>query len=183
MNQEPHTLQGWEDVRLNGTQYSNSTDQITISLINGTYSYSVSSVSGYTITNGTGSVTIDGSSVSISVKFSPAVYHVTISETGLPANSTWTITVNGHEYNVTGTLTTLSLTNGTYSYTISSVSGYSITNRTGNLTVAGSAVSVNVKFSPVSSVSYTGYIEIGTVAAVIVVAGLAVFMWRRSRKT
>ncbi len=168
---------------LNGTQYSNSTDQITISLINGTYSYSVSSVSGYTITNGTGSVTIDGSSVSISVKFSPAVYHVTISETGLPANSTWTITVNGHEYNVTGTLTTLSLTNGTYSYTISPVSGYSITNRTGNLTVAGSAVSVNVKFSPVSSASYTGYIVIGTVAAVIVVAGLAAFMWRRSRKT
>ncbi|MGC8506474.1 MAG: hypothetical protein ACP5NK_07210 [Thermoplasmata archaeon] len=168
---------------LNGTQYSNSTDQITIALINGTYTYSVSSVSGYTITNGTGSVKIDGSSVSISVKFSPVVYQVTISETGLPANSTWTVTVNGHEYNVTGTYTTLSLTNGTYSYSVSYLSGYSITNRTGNITVSGSAASVNVKFSPVSRVSYTLYIEIGAVAAVIIVAGLAAYLWRRSRKT
>lgn len=168
-------------VDINGTQYSSSTDRITTSLMNGTYNYSVNSVAGYVITNGTGSVRVDGSSVSVDIKFSPALYQVTISETGLPVNATWTITVSGHAYNVTGSKITLYLANGTYTYSVSSVKGYSIVNSTGNITVTGHSVSVSITFSPVPGVSYTIYIEIGILLAIIA-GGLSIFLWRRTHK-
>ena len=149
-----------------------------ITLVNQTYSYIIgTSDTTYKATAGTFSA---DSSKTIAVKFTLEEYQVTFFETGLPANTTWTVTVNGIQHNVNGTQLVLSLTNGTYNYTITSMNGYTISNQTGNFTVNGSSASVNVKFSPVSTTAYTLYIEIGIAAAVIVI-GAALFMWRRSQ--
>ncbi len=149
-----------------------------LSLVNQTYSYSIGT-SDLTYKASAGTFTAD-SSKTIAVKFTLEEYQVTFVETGLPSGTTWSFTVNGIQHNVSGTQFTLSLTNGTYNYTITSMNGYTISNQTGNITVDGSSVSVNVRFSPVSSVSYTLYIEIGIAAAVIAI-GAGLFMWRRSQ--
>ncbi len=147
-------------------------------LLNQTYSYSIGT-SDLTYKAGGGTFTAD-SSKTIAVKFTPEEYQVTFKEAGLPAGTTWIVTVNGIQHNVSGTQFVLPLTNGTYNYSITSTNGYTISNQTGNFTVAGSPISVNVKFSPVSSASYTLYIEIGVAAAVIAI-GAGIFMWRRSQ--
>ena len=82
--------------------------------INGTYSLSVNSISGYTV-NYDNSVEVNGANVSDHVVFTPIQqYTVTISETGLPSNTSWSYTFNSVQYTLTNTSYTFHEINGTY---------------------------------------------------------------------
>ncbi|MCW6168960.1 MAG: thermopsin [Thermoplasmatales archaeon] len=59
-------------VTLNGTTESSTTNTITFSLPNGTYSYTIANISGYNISKPSGSVTVNGKNVTQSINFSQA---------------------------------------------------------------------------------------------------------------
>ena len=76
------------------------------------------------------------------------VYPVTFSQTGLGANTGWTVDLNGVVAGSHGGSAAITEPNGVYSYTISPVTGYTLTNGTGTVTVSGGAVSQAVSYTP-----------------------------------
>ena len=117
------------------------------SLSNGTYSYSIPSVGSYAPNPGSGSVTVAGSSVHVSLKFSkPAGYGVQFTESGLPKGSNWSVYLNGASTSSTSTNLSFSESNGTYRWAASALVNRSSVNTSGNVTVAGAATHVNVSF-------------------------------------
>ena len=77
----------------------------------------------------------------------PTNYAVTFTESGLASGTSWSVTFNGNTQSSTGTSTSFSVPDGTYSYTIGSVSGYSASPSSGSVTVNGAAQTVSISFT------------------------------------
>lgn len=77
---------------------------------------------------------------------SPADYAATFTETGLPSGTSWSATLNGSSQSATGSSIAFSEPNGSYSFTIGTVSGYAANPTSGSLTVAGAPTSQAVTF-------------------------------------
>ncbi len=126
---------------------STTSSQVTFIEPNGTYRYVVSSVAGYLATPSTGTVTLNGASTSITIAFSVLTYSITFNESGLSAGTTWSVMLAG----ITETSSTSSITftepNGTFSYSVGSVSGYSTTTGAGSVTLDGVNATVNITFT------------------------------------
>jgi hypothetical protein len=153
---------GW---RLGGS-HSSTTSTINFSLPNGTYFYRASSVFGFVTSDPKGTFNVSGASpATITIGYSPRpTYAVTFDETGLASGTNWTVSVFGEwvwgfgwgefgrmalqsESSTTPTIT-FQLPNGTYHYRVSGVSGYSLNDSRGSVTVAGTAPSaIAVTFS------------------------------------
>jgi len=119
-----------------GTSWSvtlgTSTEHSTVTTVvfsepNGMYDYSVGAVAGYSITPpATGTVTVEDTSQSVDVTFTPVAgtYTIDFVESGLPSGTNWSVTV--------GTSTRSSVTNtvvftepdGSYPFTVGAVAGY-----------------------------------------------------------
>ncbi len=125
---------------------------------NGTYSFTIGSVAGYTANPSSGSVTVNGAAVTQAIAFSPssaATYAVTFTETGLPSGTEWSVTVSGSTASALApAAVSLSEVNGTYSYTVGSVAGYTASPSSGSVTVNGAAVTQAIAFSPSTAPTY-----------------------------
>jgi hypothetical protein len=163
---------------------SSATNKIVFSVVNGTYSYSTGSVVYYKITeNSAGTVTINGSSETINVAYLYIAHNVSFIETGLTSGTTWNVTLNIVTISSNSTTITLVELNGTYSYAVGNVSGYTISsNGTGSVNVTGKNVTVDVSFTPKVTVSYTDYYIIGGVIAAIVIIGGVAYALSRGKK-
>jgi hypothetical protein len=140
---------------------TSTTNKITFASIpNGSEPYLVGFQPGYNATPANGTLSVSGN-VTQDVTFTPVVgptYNVTVNETGLVSNTTWSVVV----HNV-GTLSTnassigFAVPNGTYNLTPGSVAGYNASPAT-NFTVDGAGVGVNVTYNntlvPVYNVSF-----------------------------
>lgn len=179
-------------VTFNGTSESSTTDSIDFTAVNGTYSYTISNVSGYNLTTSSGSISISGKNVTQNVTFTPvklpsAKYAVTFTESGLSPGTIWYVNLSDGLSSgpITGSTYTFYLANGTYTYEISVVSGYSVSTTSGSLGVSGSNISRTVTFSPVkNSTSGIPMLEIYVAAIVVVSAALVaslVFMKRKKK--
>ena len=138
-------------VTLNGTTKYSSTNTITFNEPNGTYSYTVTPVAGYTESPPSGTINVNGANVTQPVTFTEIEYTVTFTESGLPSGTVWYINIsNGQSYKSTGTEISLNEPNGTYSYVVSSSNkSYSPNPSSGSFTVNGSTVSRSISFSQV----------------------------------
>lgn len=137
-------------VTLNSSMKSSSSGSIVYSPTNGLYmnvSYSISSVSGFVASDNSGFLALDGKNAVIAVEFTPYNYSVKFTESNLPAGTTWSVTLNGTLESSSTSTISFSVPNGTYNYSIESVSGYHTTSAE-NLTVDRFPVSVNVAFIP-----------------------------------
>ena len=145
-------------VTLDGTPQSSTTSSIAFTKANGTYAYSVGSVSGYTVSPSSGTVTVAGAAKSVSITFTaiPAgQYTVTFTESGLASGTSWSVTLGGSTQSSTSTTIVFTKANGTYSYTVGSVSGYTASPSSGSVTVAGAAKSVSITFTAIPAGQYT----------------------------
>ena len=165
---------GMKSGSITGSSYS-------FSLTDGTYSYTIATADKtYSPSPSSGSFTVNGSSVSKSVSFSEVKYTVTFTESGLPSGTHWSMTFNGATSGSNGTTITFDAVNGTYSYTVSNVSGYSVSS--GSISVNGANITKNVTFtaSPAPGLSQTELYGItGAIVAVIAVVGLVAFFRRK----
>jgi len=130
-------------VLVGSTEYSSSGSYLAINELNGTYSYSVLGIPGYSVTPLSGSITVNGENVSVPVSFTQVSatgpqYPVNFVETGLPSGMQWYVTVSGQQSVSTSNTNSLSLANGTYSYSISPIGGhYYASSISGTFTVDG----------------------------------------------
>ena len=172
-----------------GQSFSSSTNTITFTAPNGTYSYTIATTDKtYEPSPSSGSLTVNGASVSKSVSFSEVKYTVTFTESGLPSGTTWYVNLsNGMDSGaITGTSYSFSLTNGTYSYTVSNVSGYSVLTSSGSISINGSGISKTITFSPIKKSSPTSGISgtelygiTGGVVAVAVIGSVLALMRKK----
>ena len=161
------------NVTFGNTTKDSYNSSISFSVINGTYAYQVTDVTGVNISNPGGSVVVSGGNVSIPLKFVTTI-QITFIETGLPMNSHWGVRINGTYYNSSSSLIVVNLNNGTYSYTIILPSGYSAKPRTGEVNWNNSVIIVNAS-SPFG-------LEIGISVLVILVSLSIFFHFSRKRK-
>ncbi len=172
---------------------SSSSATIIFLLINGTYTFSNSTADKvFDLSSYSGTLTVNGMAVTLNaVTFSKITYTVTFTESGLPAGSTWHVNLtNGQSFSSSISTISFNETNGTYSYTIGKVSGFTVSQSSGSVTVNGGSVSKAISFTANPSVkksstpsSVSGmelYEMIGAVVAVIgIVLAVATVMRKR----
>ena len=129
---------------INKTNYQYLTNNGTVSMVSG------NSPNGYTAN----SYAIND--VSITTPVATAMkYNVTILESGLPANISWSFTFNGTTETLTNTSYKFSVTNGSYAMSVNSVSGYTVSYNN-SVTVNGTNVTENVVFTSTTKVIGVG---------------------------
>jgi hypothetical protein len=132
---------------------------------NGTWPYSVGGPSGYVAAPSSGTATVAGQPVNVTIAFSPTppprFYRVAFTETGLPVGAVWSVTLGGGGAGMNGSSTNatvpFNLDNGTYGYTVAGPAGYAATPANGSVVVAGGPVAVSVTFASVNSTPATYY--------------------------
>lgn len=127
---------------INGSKYG-------LDLQNGTYNYTLyTSNKNYRPANLTGSFVVNGTALEISVSFVPILYDVSFIESGLPAGTKWSVTLNGEGTLISTNKTILFMvTNGTYGYVIPRVDSYAPPSSIGSLSVNGTGLMEQVIFS------------------------------------
>ena len=119
------------------------------------YSFSASAPGGYFAHPSIGSIQVTGHNVSVAVTFSSSTpsgyYFLNFTEVGLTdlsPGTQWYVTLNGSTGSSTTNTVTFSVLNGTYSYIVGNLTGYTSSPSSGTLTVSGSSIVQTVKFSP-----------------------------------
>ena len=132
----------------NGTQNSTTSSSFNLSEPNGTYSFSVNTISGY-IVNYPTSIIVNGNNIIEYVNFtSIPTYNLQIKENGLTYGVQWGYTFNSHSYTLTNNSYNYSLPNGTYSLSVNTKSGYNI-NYASSITISGSNIIEYVNFTTI----------------------------------
>ena len=129
----------------------------TANLMNGSYSFSVSTDNKSFSPSYTSSFTVNGAPVPVTVKFAEVLYKVTFTETGLPSGSAWSVTLNGVTNTSTSSTIVLMEPNGSYTFSVSTTNpAYGPSAATSTFTVKGAAQSVSVSFTPLTfTVTFT----------------------------
>jgi parallel beta-helix repeat protein len=154
-------------------------------LSNGTYGFSVAvHPSVYApAAPPSGTFTVNGASVTVHYTYTLVVYAVSFTASGLASGATWTVTLGGTPHVATSATISIPETNGSYAYSVTGPTGYTLTPSSGSVTVAGGTVSVFVVgttssgsgTSSSSGISATEFY--GLVAALIAALALAAVGW------
>jgi hypothetical protein len=130
---------------------------------------------------------IDGGNAR-ALEFEPANYTVTFSEVGLPGGTNWSVTLETTVRSSTTPSIAFSVWNGTYSYSVGSVAGYSASPTGGPVLVSGAAQAFTIHFNTSSGgggssgSGGSAWWWIVLVVVVIAAALLAVALLRRRRR-
>jgi hypothetical protein len=133
-------------VNLNGTTNTSSSSTISFEETNGTYSYSVGPAAGYSVSPTSGLASVDGHPVSIDLIWTRQTFIVAFAENGLPSGTTWSIDLNGTWRSSAAGTISFREPDGTYPYTVGSVSGYQPNQTAGSIPVNGANRAVSVMF-------------------------------------
>ncbi|HEV8049392.1 MAG TPA: YncE family protein [Thermoplasmata archaeon] len=178
-------------VTVNGYARTSASDQVTFVLPNGSQTYSVDAVSGYTLGKDSGTVNVSGSAKTVPVAFdaipSSRTYVLSFTSTGLPSGTNWSVTIGIETNYVPGTTVVFHETNGSYAYLVATVPGYRSVPSSGTVNVTGHDVDVAIAFAPdlgsatksAPSMGLVDYGVIGVIAALVIAAGVAI--WSRGR--
>ncbi|MCL4480630.1 MAG: right-handed parallel beta-helix repeat-containing protein [Candidatus Thermoplasmatota archaeon] len=155
-------------VTIGGLVINSVDSSLTVELTNGTYNYSIGSVAGFHSTISSGVVIVNGSGPVISVTFIKNSYVLTVTETGLPAGSSWSVSVNGESQTSKNVSIQFILVSGNYSVKVSGPSGYtvSLSSSTAYLNDTNATVTAVFKTPPSTSI-YDG-LGAGVVVGAIV---------------
>ncbi len=176
-------------VTLREATNSSTTDRVSFQFPNGSVTYTVHPVRGYAVNQSTGSVDVHGAPRNVIVGFAvvPALYPLTFSESGLPGGTNWSVTVGGATHTSANSSITFQESNGSYSYQVGAITGYTVSPSGGPLTVAGAPVQVYLEFNTTGSTSHGAagglsaldYAVIGLVVAVFAILAILVMMRRK----
>jgi hypothetical protein len=78
-------------------------------------------------------------------------YEVNFFQSGLPTGTTWSVTLGGTTQTSQGAVDAFEESNGTYSFSLGTVQGYSGSPASGNVTVSGSRQTIDLTFTATSS--------------------------------
>lgn len=104
--------------------------------------YAYSALVGYDLVTGMGSI----NAYNFMADMVGKKYNVSFQQTGLPSSTRWSVNIEGHAYNSSGTYVNLSLANGTYYYEVPLVGDMVSVPVGGELTVHGTPVEILLQF-------------------------------------
>jgi hypothetical protein len=166
---------------VNGTGFSDhasAPSNISFSLTNGTYVFTVTNLSSYYTTTYSFTVNVDGNNVTETVNYYHYAY---ITGTISPSNAT--LTIDGKDVSLTSTgAFNVSVANGTY-HVVASLSGYN--SYYSNFTLnPGNVKNLTITLKPISTPSTISPLEIyaiiiGVVVAIVAIIGVIMFVRRR----
>jgi PKD repeat protein len=168
-------------IRLDGASQSSTGGWVNFTAPDGTHPFQVTAPAGYNATPPRGNVTVSDANQTFPIQFTPILYAVTFIESGLPAGTAWSVTLGGTQHNTTGTAVTLALANGSTPYHASNETGYSVANGTGIVEVVGGPVTVDVRYTAMSSpggssgLGLSTDLVLGLLAVALLVAGGAIY--------
>lgn len=142
-------------VQVGSHNLSGTSSVLSASFVNGTYSFSIGPVTGYTVTPSTGSIQVAGAPVVQNIVFAPIPkYPIWFNETGLPDGTSWSVTLNGTV--LTGSTPSIAATrvNGTYVFTVAPVAGYTVDPSSGSVTVQGGPASQSIVYTVIPPAQY-----------------------------
>ncbi|HTP53962.1 MAG TPA: hypothetical protein VML94_03230 [Thermoplasmata archaeon] len=118
---------------------------------NGTYTYTVGRVSGYSVSPKTGAETLAGANMTVPIAFTPITYPVAFSESGLPSGTRWSLTFFPSYYGITSSSLSSSISfpsvpNGTYTFIQAASTGYVADPVSGTVTVDGTGIDPSISF-------------------------------------
>jgi YVTN family beta-propeller protein len=133
-------------VDLDGTTLATTSAVLTFQSANGTYPFSVAPAPGYAPTPNAGQVLVNGSSVNVSITFDPT-FVTTFNESGLPAGTSWAVSLNGSTNRTTVSTLTFAEPNGTYPFAVANVPGWRSDSYSGLVNVTGSGAQVQLTWT------------------------------------
>lgn len=145
-------------VTLGGTPKTESTADILFSEPNGSHAFTVGSVPGYVANVTHGTLRVSGGPNGWAIVFSPVPpteYAVTFAEVGLPAGTSWSVTLEGVEEGAVAAPIIFEETNGSYSFTVAKVPGYTANETSSSFHLSGGPVSWTVSFTAVPPAEFT----------------------------
>jgi sugar lactone lactonase YvrE len=160
-------------VTVNGVSPETDTGSVGLVEQNGTFSWSANPVSGYVASPASGTATVNGAGSTVAITYAPFTYAVTFSETGLGVGRNWSISIGGSSHSSTTATIVVQEPNGTFSYTVAPVSGYSVSASSGSVVVSSGPKGVAVTFSSTASTPL-GLAPVDILVLVIVVVVVAV---------
>jgi thermopsin len=151
-------------VSIAGGVIQGGTATLNLTFGNGSYFYAPTPQPGYTVSPTNGTVVVAGAAVVVPITYrstSTTTYAVVFSETGLLTGTNWSVTLNSVSRSSTGLTIGFMELNGSYSWTLSNLTGYLGSPASGSITVDGSALHRDVAFTS-TTVTYTvAFIESG----------------------
>ncbi len=144
-------------MELGGKYQSSSTVQSVFSVPNGTYSFVIYSSGKYNATPPDGTLTVQGSDISMQVQYSTETFTVNFAESGLPSGMNWNVMLSGdspasYAKTVSGSTESYTVPNGTYSYSVGGIPGYHASSYGGQVSVFGSGVTIHITWTEVTYV-------------------------------
>jgi len=165
------------------TTQTGSTNFIVFVEANGTFSYTIARFTIWAAKD-SGTVNVTGANVTVDINFTSIVYDVRFEAVGLPFPPThWSITLNGTRDFSPGPFMTFAQVNGTYTYSIWTVTGFHSNITGGSVVVSGRQQNITIGFSQ-NTTSTAGLpawepYAIGGGVAIVVIAGAAFIFTRR----
>ncbi|MCI4365826.1 MAG: right-handed parallel beta-helix repeat-containing protein [Thermoplasmata archaeon] len=143
-------------VTVNGSTLPNTGSTVGFNLTTGRYNYSVRAPPGFIASPARGAFAVVSSATEVQVSFSAVTFVVEVVESGLPTGVGWSITLAGSTSTASTPSLSLSLSNGSYPFSLGPVDGFTSTPSTGTLSVAGGPVTVYISFLPSGSSTHPG---------------------------
>ncbi len=116
-------------------------------------------------------------------------YYITFTESGLPSGKSWSVTFNGTNVSATAASMKFIKGNGTYSFTVGTVSGYTASPSNGSMGVNGKNTTKTIAFSAVKKSKSTAPIFglsplefYGIIGTVVVIAAIGSVIGIMKRK-
>ncbi len=129
---------------------NSTTPWISFPATNGTYGFTIAAVPGYAANRTSGSVTVSGAPVNVSIGFTittARTYPVNFTESGLPSGTTWSLLFRGNSVTSDSRAwIEVSEPNDTYAFSIPSLANWTGEPSRGNVTVAGVPVAEGIAF-------------------------------------
>jgi YVTN family beta-propeller protein len=136
-------------VTFHGAPNSSSLNSIGFLDANGTWPFTVATVSGYTANVTSGNVTVHGVPETVLIGFTAnaSLYPVNFTESGLSSQTPWSVTLAGTLKSSSASTIGFAEPNGSYSFTVGTVVGYSASPNSGSAHVTGGPFNQVINFT------------------------------------
>jgi len=175
-------------VTLNNMSLSSNTSLVPFTGADGPYQYAVHSIRNYTVSPRLGSFSVNGTNLTVDITFVPVTFSATFNETGLPNGTTWSISLNGSTHAGATASLLFALKNGTYNYSVTPPTGFSVVPKNGSVTIQGSNRSFSVVFNALPAKPTPTYFGLTAteweliVPIAVLIAAVAVFVLMRRKR-
>ncbi|MCI4345165.1 MAG: DUF3494 domain-containing protein [Thermoplasmata archaeon] len=103
----------------------------------------------------TGDVTLASATIVVPTTTAPTTYPVTFTESGLPAQTSWSVTFAGVLSSSMGTTNQFNVPSGSYAYTAGTVAAYTASPASGSVPVNGAPAAATIQFTAGASGSFS----------------------------